>query len=150
MFDNTEKGELLQKRYKDFFADNFFDPRLDVTFLKTIELIPNEAQRTKVNPDIALDMLYSTEPEPFGILQADYYTDIEETGIHTECECYDMSATLANFTAISLHDKDELPSLTDDTYNIGCLLRLSSPECKTPDIEDELPNLFTTANTSIR
>lgn len=75
-------------------------------------------------------------------MQADYYTDIEETGIHTECECYDMSATLANFTAISLHDKDELPSLTDDTYNIGCLLRLSSPECKTPDIEDELPNLF--------
>ena len=96
----SEKGELLQKRYKDFFADNFFDPRLDVTFLKTIELIPNEAQRTKVNPDIALDMLYSTEPEPFGILQADYYTDIEETGIHTECECYDMSATLANFSGI--------------------------------------------------
>ena len=32
LFDNTPEGRKLQKRYKDFLADKFFDPRLDITF----------------------------------------------------------------------------------------------------------------------
>lgn len=143
LFDNTERGEQLQKLYKDFFVNNFFDPRLDnITFLKTIELIPTETQKAKINPDITPDMLYNTERELFGVVSADRYLNLKKIGIYDIVEHYDMTATLANFTAISRHGKDELPSLTDDTYNIGCLLHLASPECKTPDIEDELPNLF--------
>ena len=64
LFDNTERGEKLQKRYKDFFAANFFDPRLDITFFRTMELIPDEAQRAKVNPHIGPNNLFRTGAEP--------------------------------------------------------------------------------------
>lgn len=143
LFDNTEQGEKLQTRYKDFFVANFFDPRLDITFFRTMELIPNEAQRAKVNPDIDLNTLFHTEPEPFGCLPSGCYADIKEIGICDTVEQYDMSATLANFVALSGFDKGEIPdNIPDRTYDIGCLLYLASPECKDPEIQDEFPNFF--------
>lgn len=140
LFDNTERGTALQRRYKDFFTANFFDPRLGVTFLRTLELIPSEEQRAKVNPD--LEALYCGDPEPFGVLPADCYTDMKEIGIYTGCEHYDMSATLANFAALAGFDEGENPFIPEHTYNIGCLLYLSSPECRDPTIQDDFPNIF--------
>lgn len=143
LFDNTEQGEKLQKRYKDFFAANFFDPRLDITFLRVMELIPDEAQRAKVNPDIDLNTLFRTEPEPFGCLPAGCYTDKEKIAICDTIEQFGMSATLANFAALSGFDKGEIPdNVPAHTYDISCLLYLASPECKVPEIQDEFPNFF--------
>lgn len=105
LFDNTPEGRKLQKRYKDFLADKFFDPRLDITFFRTIDVIPDEVQRARINPVIDLDRLYSSEPEPFGVLSADCYTDMTEIGIHTERERYDMSATRENFVRFARMDK---------------------------------------------
>lgn len=142
LFDNTERGEKLQKRYKDFFAANFFDPRLDITFFRTIDVIPDEVQRARINPVIDLDRLYSSEPEPFGVLSADCYTDMTEIGIHTERERYDMSATRENFVRFARMDKGSDIFLSEHTYNIACLLHLASPECTDPMIRDKFPNFF--------
>ena len=142
LFDNTDDGETLQKLYYDFLINHFFDPRLDITFLRTMELLPNEEQKAKVNPEMSFAGLYDTESAPFGILPANCYIDMKEVGIYTESEQYDMSPTLDNFVRFAGLDRGEIPDLLDDTYNIGCLLYLSSPKCSTPDIKDELPNFF--------
>lgn len=140
LFDDTQQGEDLQQRYRNLFTANFFDPRLDVTFFRTMELIPTGAQRIKTNPD--LDALYHPGLEPFIESPGSAYVNMKDVGIHTENERYDMSPTLANFAAISELDKGEIPSLPTDTYDISCLLYLSSPECKDPEIQDEYPNFF--------
>ena len=143
LFDNTERGEKLQKRYKDFFAANFFDPRLDITFFRTMELIPDEAQRAKVNPDIDLNTLFRTAPEPFGCLSSGCYADIKEIGICDTVGQFDMSPTLANFAALSGFDKGEIPeNIPDRTYDISCLLYLASPECKAPEIPGRVSQFF--------
>ena len=142
LFDNTPEGRKLQKRYKDFLADKFFDPRLDITFFRTIDVIPDEVQRARINPVIDLDRLYSSEPEPFGVLSADCYTDMTEIGIHTERERYDMSATRENFVRFARMDKGSDIFLSEHTYNIACLLHLASPECTDPMIRDKFPNFF--------
>ena len=53
-----------------------------------------------------------------------------------------MSATLANFAAISRMDEGEIPVLPTDTYDIGCLLYLASPESEELFLQDEFPNFF--------
>lgn len=140
LFDDTQRGEDLQRKYREFYANHFFDPRLDITFFRTLELIPTGEQKMKINPD--LDALYDSGPQPFGQLSADRYTDMKEIGIYTENERVDMSPTLRNFAAISETDKGEIPDLPADTYDIGCLLYLASPECTDPVIQDEFPNFF--------
>lgn len=99
-------------------------------------------QRARINPVIDLDRLYSSEPEPFGVLSADCYTDMTEIGIHTERERYDMSATRENFVRFARMDKGSDIFLSEHTYNIACLLHLASPECTDPMIRDKFPNFF--------
>lgn len=140
LFDATQKGKELQKRYRQFYTNHFFDPRLDISFFRVLELIPTEAQRAKANPD--LSALYEDGPEPFGVLSGNCYIDAKEIGVHTVNERVDMLATLANFASISQMDKGEIPDLPDDTYEISCLLYLASPESKEPFLQDEFPNFF--------
>ncbi len=140
LFDNTERGEKLQEEYKKLFTANFFDPRLDVTFFRTLELIPDEEQKAKVNP--ALDSLFMPGMEPFVERPADAYIDMKDIGIYTESERYDMSPTLDNFACFTGLDRGELPELPGDTYDISCLLYLSSPDCKDPVIQDDFPYYF--------
>lgn len=140
LFDNTQKGEELQEQYRRFYTNRFFDPRLDITFFRVLELLPTEAQKAKANPD--LDALYEDGPEPFGELPGDRYADRKEIGVYTISEHVDMSATLANFAAISRMDEGEIPDLPTDTYDIGCLLYLASPENEELFLQDEFPNFF--------
>lgn len=140
LFDGTQQGEVLQQAYRQFYTNHFFDPRLDITFFRVLDVIPTQAQKAKANPD--LDALYEDGPEPFGELPGDRYTDMREIGIQTVNERVDMSATLANFAAISRMDEGEIPGLPDDTYDIGCLLYLASKESKEPFLQDEFPNFF--------
>lgn len=140
LFDSTQKGEELQEQYRRFYTNRFFDPRLDITFFRVLELIPTQAQKAKANPD--LGALYEDGPEPFGELPGDRYADMKEIGVYTISERVDMEATLANFAAISRMDEGEIPGLPTDTYDIGCLLYLASPESKEPFLQDEFPNFF--------
>ena len=140
LFDNTERGEKLQEEYKNLFTANFFDPRLDVTFFRTLELIPDEEQKAKVNP--ALDSLFMPGMGPFVGRSTDAYIDVKDIGIYTESERYDMSPTLDNFTCFTGLDRGEMPDLPGDSYDISCLLYLSSPGCKDPVIQDDFPYYF--------
>ena len=143
LFDNTGTGKRLQQKYREFFAANFFDPRLSrTTFFRMLDVIPTEMPRTKINPDIDFDTLYRTEPEPFGELPAACYMDIREIGIFSGRERYDMSATWQNFVSLAGMDQDGNIFLPEHTCNIGCLLFLSSPDCEDPTIRDLFPHFF--------
>lgn len=130
LFDDTDEGYRLQQEYRSFFAENFFDPRLGVTFFRRLELIPTQAQKAKANPD--LGALYEDGPDPFGELPEDSYTNAKKIGIHTVSEHIDMEATLANFTAIAKIDQGIRPDMPDDTRYISWLLYLSSSDWKDP------------------
>lgn len=140
LFDGTQKGKELQEQYRRFYTNRFFDPRLDITFFRVLELIPTQAQKVKANPD--LGALYEDRPEPFGELPGDRYAGTKEIGVHTVSEHVNMEATPANFAAISRMDEGEIPDLPTDTYDIGCLLYLASKESKEPFLQDEFPNFF--------
>lgn len=135
LFDNTERGETLHHRYKSFFLSNFFDARLDITFLRMIELIPTEKQKANIRSDITL-------LGPFGVLPANCYTDLNELGIYTESEYYDMAPTLENFMVLSRLDRGVMWNAPEDVYDIRCLLQLASPQNKEPVIPAEYPNVF--------
>ena len=47
LFDGTQHGESLQQKYIDFHVKNYFDERLDITFLKKIDVIPDAGQLAK-------------------------------------------------------------------------------------------------------
>lgn len=97
-------------------------------------------QKAKVNP--ALDSLFIPGMEPFAERPTDAYIDMKDIGIYTESERYDMSPTLDNFTCFTGLDRGVQPDLPGDTYNISCLLYLSSPDCKDPVIQDDFPYYF--------
>lgn len=136
LFDNSVKGRNLMQDYKYFFIGNFFDNRLDITFLKTLELVPDEEQMAKINPNIYI----LSSQESFGKLSDSDYTDIKDISIVQEIKQYDMSATIENFVDLAgLNDRMIL--LPPDTNDIRGLLWLSNPECKSPEIQD-FPNSF--------
>lgn len=140
LFDATEKGKDLQQKHMSFFVNNFYNPLLETTFLQTMDVIPGEDQKAKINPD--LNALYDDRKQPFGVLPESYYTDIRNIPVSYPGERYDMSATLENFICLSGMDKGEIVSMPADTYDISGLLHLSDPQCKEPVIQDEFPNFF--------
>lgn len=140
LFDNTEQGEVLQQEYKDFFVANFFDSCIDATFMRMIELIPDKEQLAKVNP--ALQTLWQDESTLFGQVPEKYYLNMDQIGVYTENQRYDLAPTLENFIQFSGLGNGETPSMRDETYNISCLLYLSSPQCNDPIIQDDFPNFF--------
>ena len=139
LFDGTQKGEELQQKYIDFHMDNYFDARLDITFLNKIDVIPNMQQLEKVNPE--LDALYANGPEPFGMLPPSAYCDINSFRAVCVNNEYNMAPTNELFISFAGLDTD-IKSLPDDTYDRSALLWLSDPNCNDPEIVDEFPNFF--------
>ncbi len=108
--------------------------------MRMIELIPDKEQLAKVNP--ALQTLWQDESTPFGQVPEKYYLNMDQIGVYTENQRYDLAPTLENFIQFSGLDNGETPSMRDETYNISCLLHLSSPQCNDPVIQDDFSQLF--------
>ena len=136
LFDGTAEGEALQEKYIDFYIHNFFDPRLDISFLKKVDLIPDELQKEKVNP--SLDTLTSNS---FGTITDSDYVDAKDIPVYCLEEQYDMRPTGRNFLTLLEIDKGRVTHLPAETYDISALYWLSDSACKSPDI-DEYPNIF--------
>ena len=67
---------------------------------------------------------------------------MDQIGVYTENQRYDLAPTLENFIQFSGLGNGKTPSMRDETYNISCLLYLSSPQCNDPVIQDDFPNFF--------
>ena len=139
LFDGTKRGEELQQKYIDFHVANFFDARLDVTFLNKMDVIPDAGQLGKVNPE--LDALYADGPEPFGMLPASAYCDKNDFKAVCVNNEYNMAPENELFITFAGLDKDII-TLPTETYDISALLYLSDPDCQDPEIVDEWPNFF--------
>lgn len=139
LFDGTQHGESLQQKYIDFHVKNYFDERLDITFLKKIDVIPDAGQLAKVNPSV--DALYSDRPVPFGMLPASAYCNPHDFKVVSINDEYDMAPTNENFIHFVGMDNDII-SLPMETYDISALLWLADPKCDNPEIVDEWPNFF--------
>lgn len=140
LFDNTAKGEALQQKYMDFHIHHFFDPRLEITFLHIIDVVPDERQKEKANP--SLDALYKKEPGRLGEVDPIMYTDIMDFQVSQQTGHYDMSPTGWNLALLSGMDKGESVTLPTGTYDILTLKWLADPACADPLVQDEFPNIF--------
>lgn len=99
LFNSTAQGEALYGEYLHFLAGHFYDPRLDLTFVRTLELLPEETLRSKINPPV--NLLGEGRMEAFCHLPSVYYAERDQLGIYTELRCFDLTPKEANLVCLT-------------------------------------------------
>ena len=121
LFNSTARGEALYGEYLHFLAAHFYDPRMDLTFVRTLELLPEETLRSKINPPV--DKLREGRTEAFCRLPSVYYAERDQLGIYTELRRFDLSPKEANFIRLSNYIKSRFPgsfhTLIEDKVHVS-------------------------------
>lgn len=107
LFNSTARGESLYGEYLHFLAAHFYDPRMDLTFVRTLELLPEETLRSKINPPV--DKLREGRTEAFCRLPSVYYAERDQLGIYTELRRFDLTPKETNFVCLSSCIKSLFP-----------------------------------------
>lgn len=107
LFNSTPRGELLYGDYLRFLADHLNHPCMELTYVRTLELLPDETLRSKVNPPV--DVLGSGSMEMLGRRPSVYHAERDQLGIYTELRRFDLSPKEANFIRLSNYIKSRFP-----------------------------------------
>lgn len=67
---------------------------MDLTFVRTLELLPEETLRSKINPPV--NLLGEERMEAFCRLPSVYYAERDQFGIYTELRRFDLTPKEAN------------------------------------------------------
>lgn len=99
LFNSTPRGESLYGDYLRFLADHLNHPCMELTYVRTLELLPDETLRSKVNPPV--DALGSGSMEMLGRRPSVYHAERDQLGIYTELRRFDLSPKEANFICLT-------------------------------------------------
>lgn len=99
LFNSTPRGESLYGDYLRFLADHLNHPCMELTYVRTLELLPDETLRSKVNPPV--DVLGSGSMEMLGRRPSVYHAERDQLGIYTELRRFDLAPGEANFVRLS-------------------------------------------------
>lgn len=99
LFNSTPRGESLYGDYLRFLADHLNHPCMELTYVRTLELLPVETLRSKVNPPV--DVLGSGSMEMLGRRPSVYHAERDQLGIYTELRRFDLAPGEANFVRVS-------------------------------------------------
>lgn len=99
LFNSTPRGELLYGDYLRFLADHLNHPCMELTYVRTLELLPDETLRSKVNPPV--DVLGSGSMEMLGRRPSVYHAERDQLGIYTELRRFDLSPKEANIICLT-------------------------------------------------
>lgn len=99
LFNSTPCGELLYGDYLRFLSDHLNHPCMELTYVRTLELLPDETLRSKVNPPV--DALGSGSMEMLGRRPSVYHAERDQLGIYTELRRFDLSPKEANFICLT-------------------------------------------------
>lgn len=99
LFNSTPRGESLYVDYLRFLADHLNHPCMELTYVRTLELLPDETLRSKVNPPV--DVLGSGSMEMLGRRPSVYHAERDQLGIYTELRRFDLAPGEANFVRLS-------------------------------------------------
>lgn len=121
LFNSTPRGELLYGDYLRFLADHLNHPCMELTYVRTLELRPDETLRSKVNPPV--DVLGSGSMEMLGRRPSVYHAERDQLGIYTELRRFDLSPKEANFIRLSNYIKSRFPgsfhTLIEDKVHVS-------------------------------
>lgn len=121
LFNSTPRGELLYGDYLRFLADHLNYPCMELTYVRTLELLPDETLRSKVNPPV--DVLGSGSMEMLGRRPSVYHAERDQLGIYTELRRFDLSPKEANFIRLSNYIKSRFPgsfhTLIEDKVHVS-------------------------------
>lgn len=98
-FNSTPHGESLYGDYLRFLADHLNHPCMDLTNVRTLELLPDETLRSKVNPPV--DALGSGSMEMIGRRPSVYHAERDQLGIYTELRRFDLTPKEANLVCFT-------------------------------------------------
>lgn len=107
LFNSTLRGESLYSDYLRFLADHLNHPCMELTYVRTLELLPDETLRSKVNPPV--DALGSGSMEMIGRRPSVYHAERDQLGIYTELRRFDLTPKEANFVRLSSCIKSRFP-----------------------------------------
>lgn len=107
LFNSTPRGESLYGDYLHFLADHLNHPCMELTYVRTLELLPDETLRSKVNPPV--DALGSGSMEMIGRRPSVYHAERDQLGIYTELRRFDLTPKEANFVRLSSCIKSRFP-----------------------------------------
>lgn len=138
LFDTSPKGKALQKEYMDFMTENFYDSRLDVSFMKRGYVMANILDNPKLNPP--LGSLY--RPESFGKMPENMYMDRGDFLMERWIEHYDMEPTGWNFARLSGLEAGDPENISQRNFDLTGLLVLTDKQAETVEIEGEFPYSF--------
>lgn len=144
LFDDTPEGYERKQEYFEFFARCFFDPRLDVTYLKTLEVTLKDEHGLKINPDPR--DLHIDKPEPYGMLHKDNYSVRDDFLTCKVDSHYDMTPNGKNFSRIAGYEDGELIGMPTNTYDIGTLLYIIDEGYPKDGLVHEYLDAFTFEN----
>lgn len=99
LFNSTPRGESLYGDYLRFLADHLNHPCMELTYVRTLELLPDETLRSKVNPPV--DVLGSGSMEMLGRRPSVYHAERDQLGIYTELRRFDLTPKEANFICLT-------------------------------------------------
>lgn len=99
LFNSTPRGESLYGDYLRFLADHLNHPCMELTYVRTLELLPVETLRSKVNPPV--DVLGAGSMEMLGRRPSVYHAERDQLGIYTELRRFDLAHGEANFVRLS-------------------------------------------------
>lgn len=99
LFNSTPRGESLYGDYLRFLADHLNHPCMELTYVRTLELLPDETLRSKVNPPV--DVLGSGSMEMLGRRPSVYHAERDQLGIYTELRRFDLAPGESNFVRLS-------------------------------------------------
>lgn len=99
LFNSTPRGELLYGDYLRFLADHLNHPCMELTYVRTLELLPDETLRSKVNPPV--DALGPGSMEMLGRRPSVYHAELDQLGIYTELRRFDLTPKEANFICLT-------------------------------------------------
>lgn len=121
LFNSTPRGELLYGDYLRFLSDHLNHPCMELTYVRTLELLPDETLRSKVNPPV--DVLGSGSMEMLGRRPSVYHAERDQLGIYTELRRFDLSPKEANFIRLSNYIKSRFPgsfhTLIEDKVHVS-------------------------------
>ena len=107
LFNSTPRGKSLYDDYLRFLSGHLNHPYMELTYVRTLELLPDEMLRSKVNPPV--DALGSGSMEMLGRRPSVYHAERDQLGIYTELRRFDLTPKETNFVCLSSCIKIRFP-----------------------------------------
>ena len=121
LFNCTLRGESLYDDYLRFLSDHLNHPCMELTYVRTLELLPDETLRSKVNPPV--DALGRGSMEMLGRRPSVYHAERDQLGIYTELRRFDLAPGEANFVRLSRFAENVFNAPTGGKNSDGFILR---------------------------